>query len=369
MNPLYKLQQAGQSIWLDNITRGLLDDGTLKHYIDDLAVTGLTSNPTIFNKALEESSFYDDAIHQKTREGKAGESLFFELALDDLRRAADLFRPIHKATQGMDGWVSLEVSPLLAADTTATIESAAQLHTSAARPNLFIKIPGTPAGLGAIEESIFKGIPINVTLLFSAEQYVEAACAYMRGIERRLDADLDPRVASVASLFVSRWDVAVKNQVAPDMQNRLGIAVALSTYEAYQEILAAPRWQILAQAGAMPQRLLWASTGTKDPAAPDTLYVQALATADTINTMPASTLQAFADHGQLPPGSSLDGGHHEATLDAFRRAGINETELSEQLQTEGTAAFAKSWHDLLACIAKKSATAKEASSMQESTGK
>ncbi len=359
MNPLYKLQHAGQSIWLDNITRGMLDDGTLKHYIDHLAVTGLTSNPSIFNKAIEGSELYDDAIHQKTREGKSGEALFFELALDDLRRAADLFHPIHDATQTIDGWVSLEVSPLLAADAAATIESALQLHASAARPNLFIKIPGTEAGLVAIEESVFKGVPINVTLLFSSEQYIQAATAYMRGIERRLRADLDPRVASVASLFISRWDVAVQNQVAPEMRNRLGIAIAKSTYEAYRELLATPRWQTLAHAGAMPQRLLWASTGTKDPAAPDTLYIQALAAADTINTMPAATLEAFADHGLVQETVPPDGGDYRTTLAAFSRAGINQTQLSEQLQKEGTASFSKSWNELLACIERKSATLKE----------
>ncbi|MEO9122249.1 MAG: transaldolase [Burkholderiaceae bacterium] len=354
MNATRELQGVGQSLWLDNITRGLLDDGTLEHYIKDLSITGLTSNPTIFQKAIEGTHLYDSAIHKKMRAGESGEALFFELAIEDLQRAADLFRSVHDTTKGVDGWVSLEVSPLLASDAAGTVKAAVQLHARAARSNLFIKIPGTRAGLAAIEESIFRGVPINVTLLFSSEQYVAAASAYMRGIERRLAADLDPRVRSVASLFVSRWDVAVKDKVGPSLQNRLGIAIAQSTYQAYRELLASPRWRILAEAGAAPQRLLWASTGTKDPRAPDTLYVQALAAPDTINTIPDKTLLAFADHGQVKELLANDGGDCEAVLERFKKAGIDQDALAAQLQTEGAQSFDKSWNGLLERIASKS---------------
>jgi transaldolase len=354
MNATRELQGVGQSLWLDNITRGLLDDGILEHYIKDLSITGLTSNPTIFQKAIESTHLYDSAIHQKTLAGESSETVFFGLAIEDLQRAADLFRPVHEATKGVDGWVSLEVSPVLASDTAGTIKAAVQLHALAARPNLFIKIPGTRAGVAAIEESIFRGVPINVTLLFSSEQYVAAASAYMRGIERRLAADLDPHVRSVASLFVSRWDVAVKDKVGPSLQNRLGIAIAQSTYQAYRELLASPRWRTLADAGAAPQRLLWASTGTKDPKAPDTLYVQALAAPDTINTIPDKTLLAFADHGQVKELLANDGGDCEAVLDRFKKEGIDQDALAARLQTEGTRSFDKSWNELLERIASKS---------------
>ena len=354
MNATHKLQQTGQSLWLDNITRGILDDGTLARYIKDLAITGLTSNPTIFHKAIDQSSLYDDAIRQKSDMGLVDEELFFELAIEDLQRAADLFRPVHDATHGIDGWVSLEVSPLLAADAPATIKAAVALHELAARANLYIKIPGTRAGLSAIEESIFRGVPINVTLLFSTDQYVDAASAYMRGIERRLNADLDPKVSSVASLFVSRWDVAANELVGPDLQNRLGIAVAKIAYEAYREILASPRWRILADAGAGPQRLLWASTGAKDPMAPDTLYLQALAAPDTVNTIPENTLLAFADHGRVDGVLGEDSGDAEQVLKKFEQAGVSLGELADRLQTEGTQSFDKSWKALLASISSKS---------------
>lgn len=354
MNPTRELQATGQSLWLDNITRGLLNDGVLANYIKDLSVTGLTSNPTIFQKAIAGTDLYDSAIEQKTRDGKTGEALFFELAIEDLRRAADLFRPVHDATEGVDGWVSLEVSPLLASDTTKTIKAAADLHARADRPNLFIKIPGTHAGLAAIEESIFNGVPVNVTLLFSREHYAAAANAYMKGIERRLAAGLDPRVRSVASLFVSRWDAAVQDEVAPNLQNRLGIAIAQSTYEVYRELLASPRWQALADAGAVPQRLLWASTGTKDPEASDTLYLQALAAPDTINTIPGKTLLAFADHGQVRGVLSDDGDDYQSVLDQFEDAGIDREALAARLQVEGAKSFEDSWNGLLERIASKS---------------
>jgi len=354
MNATQQLHDLGQSLWLDNITRELLTSGTLTRYINELSVTGLTSNPTIFDHAIRNSDFYDDAIRKKARAGKSGEALFFELALEDLTRAADLFRIIHDATGGIDGWVSLEVSPLLADDTAATIKAAAQLHARAQRSNLFIKIPGTRAGIPAIEESIFAGVPVNVTLLFSREHYIAAAEAYMRGIERRIAAGLDPAISSVASIFVSRWDVAIKDKVPDSLHNRLGIAIALRTYQAYRALLASPRWQKLAVSGALPQRLLWGSTGTKDPAASDTLYLEALAAPDTINTIPEKTLLAFADHGKVKGILPIDGGDAEALLAEFARAGINGAALAAELQREGTAAFAKSWRDLMSHIAAKS---------------
>ncbi len=355
MNATRQLHDLGQSLWLDNITRALLTSGTLSRYIRDFAVTGLTSNPTIFDHAVKNGNFYDDAIRKKALAGESGEALFFELALEDLTRAADLLRPIHDATGGVDGWVSLEVSPFLADDTAGTIEAAAQLHARAQRPNLFIKIPGTRAGLPAIEESVFAGVPVNVTLLFSREHYLGAADAFMRGIERRIAAGLDPRVGSVASIFVSRWDVVVRDKVQEPFRNRLGIAIAMRTYKAYRGLLASPRWQKLAASGARPQRLLWASTGTKDPAAPDVLYVEALAAPETINTMPEKTLLAFADHGQVDDAMRVDGGSAEVVLAEFNREGVDDEALAADLQREGTAAFAKSWRDLMVRIASKSA--------------
>jgi transaldolase len=354
MKATQHLHDLGQSLWLDNITRELLTSGTLKRYIRDYAVTGLTSNPTIFDHAINKSSSYDEAIRKKTLAGKSGEALFFELALEDLRQAADLFRPIHDDTDGADGWVSLEVSPLLADDTEATIRAAVQLHKQAQRPNLFIKIPGTRAGIVAIEEVIFAGVPVNVTLLFSREHYIAAAEAYMRGIERRIAAGLDPAVDSVASLFVSRWDVAILDKVSTEYHNRLGIAIAMRTYKAYRNLLATPRWQKLSAAGARPQRLLWASTGSKDPAASDTMYIESLAAPDTINTMPEKTLLAFVEHGKVGNMLPIDGGHAEAVLEEFSSKGVNDEALATNLQREGARAFAKSWQDLMACIASKS---------------
>lgn len=354
-----KLHDLGQRLWLDNITRELLTSGTLARYIADLSVTGLTSNPTIFEHAIGSGIFYDDAIKKLDARGLSGEDLFFELALQDLTRAADLFRPIFDTSGGVDGWVSLEVSPLLANDTSNTIKAAVRLHARAARPNLFIKIPGTPEGIAAIEESIFNGVPINVTLLFSREHYVVAAEAYMRGIERRIAEGLDPGVESVASLFVSRWDVAVKEGISPQFHNRLGIAIAMQTFKAYRDLLASERWQKLALAGARPQRLLWASTGTKDAAAPDTLYVTALAAPDTINTIPEKTLLAFADHGTTGAPLPADAGHAEVVLAEFRREGVDDEALAAQLQREGVEAFAVSWNALLSGIDEKRSQLKE----------
>src|SRR5437870_11189871 len=299
MNPTRKLHDLGQSLWLDNSTRDLLNSGTLKRYVDELSVTGLTSNPTIFDHAIKNSTAYDAAIREKLSRGKSGEALFFDLALEDITRAADLFRPIWDRTGGVDGWVSLEVSPLLAHDTASTLAAAKSLHTRAGRPNVLIKIPGTKEGLPAIEEAIFAGVPINVTLLFSREHYVAAAEAFLRGIERRIDAGLNPNVGSVASLFISRWDAAVTGKVPDLLRNQLGIAIAMRTYKAYRALLASPRWQRVFNVGARPQRLLWASTGTKDPKASDVLYIKALAAPFTVNTMPEGTLQALADHGEL----------------------------------------------------------------------
>ena len=355
MNPnTRKLHDLGQRLWLDNITREMLNSGTLARYIAELSVTGLTSNPTIFEHAIGSGNFYDDAIQKLAAKGLPCEDIFFDLALQDLTQAADLFRPIFDASGGADGWVSLEVSPLLANDSAGTIQAAARLHQRAARPNLFIKIPGTPEGIPAIEQSIFGGVPVNVTLLFSREHYVAAAHAHLRGIERRIKAGLDPKVESVASLFVSRWDVVVKEDVQPQLHNRLGIAVAMRTYKTHCDLLASERWQLLAAAGARPQRLLWASTGMKDPAAPDTFYVEALAAAQTIDTIPEKTLLAFADHGQVGTTLPADGGYAEAVLDEFKREGVDDEALAARLQREGVQVFAKSWSALMARIREKS---------------
>ena len=348
------LHDLGQSLWLDNITRDLLQSGTLKRYINELSVTGLTSNPTIFDHAIKNSSGYDAAIRKKVREGKSGEELFFELALEDLTRAADLFRPIWDRTRGVDGWVSLEVSPLLAHDSASTLAAAKVLHARAARPNLLIKIPGTREGLPAIEEAIFAGIPINVTLLFSHEQYVATAEAFLRGIERRIAAGLEPEVGSVASVFVSRWDAAVKDRVPEALRNQLGIAVAKRTYQAYRALLDSPRWQRVFNAGARPQRLLWASTGTKDPSVSDVLYIRALAAPFTVNTMPEGTLKALADHGALGEILPADGGDCEEVLARFADAGIDVDALASQLQDEGAKSFVGSWDELMDVIASKS---------------
>jgi len=360
MNATQTLHQLGQSLWLDNITRALLDNGTLARYINEFSITGLTSNPTIFEHAIGNAGTYDDAIRGKTREGKSGEALFFELALEDLRRAADLFRPVFDATGGVDGWVSLEVSPLLAHDAARTIAAAADLHARAARPNLFIKIPGTPEGLKAIEASIFAGVPVNVTLLFSQAHYQVAAEAYLRGIERRIGAGLDPKVGSVASLFVSRWDVAASKTLPSSLNNQLGIAVAQQAYRAYRELLASPRWRKAAAVGARAQRLLWASTGTKDPAASDTLYVEQLAAPDTVNTIPEKTLLAFADHGQLRQPPPIERNDGDAVIAACQQAGISVDALAAQLQREGADAFSTSWRALLENIAAKARKLAEA---------
>ena len=348
------LHNLGQSIWLDNITRDLMTTGALEQYIQDLSVTGLTSNPTIFEHAIKNSKSYDTAILKKLKEGKSDEVLFFELALDDLTKAADLFRPIYNRTNGVDGWVSLEVSPLLAHDTGKTLAAALELHAHAARPNLFIKIPGTKEGLPAIEEAIFKGVPINVTLLFSREHYLAAAEAFLRGIERRIDAGLNPNVDSVASLFISRWDAAITARVPETMRNKLGIAIAMRTYKAARGLLGSPRWQRIYNAGARPQRLLWASTGTKDPAASDVLYIKALAAPFTVNTMPEGTLKALAEHGELGTILPADGGDCEEVLTEFAKAGINVDSLAADLQDQGAKSFVKSWTDLMAVIASKS---------------
>jgi transaldolase len=360
MKATQALHDMGQSLWLDNITRGLLASGTLRRYIKEFSVTGLTSNPTIFDHALKNSNDYDDAIRQKLKEGKSGEGLFFELAIEDLRQAADLFRPIHDLTNGVDGWVSLEVSPLLAHDTAGTLAAAKALHAKTARPNLFIKIPGTKEGLPAIEEAIFAGVPVNVTLLFSCPQYVAAAEAYMRGIERRITAGLNPDVGSVASLFVSRWDVAVVGKEPEWLRNQLGIAVAWHTHERYRHLLDSPRSERIFNAGGRAQRLLWASTGTKDPNASDTLYVHALAAPFTVNTMPEATLKALADHGDIDgciPARACKG---DEVLAKFNKAGIHIEALGDQLQVEGAASFVKSWNELLQCIASKSEALKAA---------
>jgi transaldolase len=351
--PTQRLHDLGQCLWLDNIDRKLLQSGGLRRYIDKLSITGLTSNPTIFDKAIGESDAYDAAIRKGAPHARSTEALFFDLALQDLTEAARLFEPAFDASMGMDGWVSLEVSPLLADDTGGSVQAAVELHGRVQSPNLFIKIPGTEAGVPAIEEAIFKGVPVNVTLLFSREQYLAAADAYQRGIQRRLDAGLDPRVHSVASLFVSRWDVAVAKQAPKELLNRLGIAVSQQVYRAYGELHASSRWRSLASAGALKQKLLWASTGTKDPQASDTRYIEGLAAPETINTMPEKTLQAFADHGKLRGVMAPDGGDSDTVLAAFAQAHIDVRALAAQLQREGTEAFAKSWHELMHRVADK----------------
>jgi transaldolase len=385
MKATQKLHEMGQSLWLDNITRGLLTSGTLRRYIQEFSITGLTSNPTIFDHAIKNSHDYDDAIRQKLQEGKSGAALFFELALEDLQQAADLFRPIHDQTNGVDGWVSLEVSPLLAHDTAGTLAAAKELHARAARPNLFIKIPGTKEGIPAIEEAIFAGVPINVTLLFSRAQYVAAAEAYLRGIERRISAGLNPDVGSVASLFVSRWDVAVGAKAPaalraqldaplahnpfPDrplaseagLRDQLGIAVAGQTYETYRFLVDSPRWQRIFNAGARRQRLLWASTGTKDPEASDILYIHALAAPFTVNTMPEATLKALADHGEIDQTLPARARYCDEALAKFAAAGIDLDALAAQLLDDGAKSFDKSWNELLASIASKGETLKKAS--------
>jgi transaldolase len=361
MKATQTLHELGQSLWLDNITRNLLRTGVLRRYIDEWSVTGLTSNPTIFDHAIKNSKDYDEAIKSKLAQGKSGEKLFFELALEDLTEAADLFRPVHDRTCGVDGWVSLEVSPLLAYDTKSTIQAAKDLHARAQRPNLLIKIPGTKEGLPAIEEAIFAGIPVNVTLLFSDDQYLAAAEAFMRGVERRIDAGLKPDVGSVASIFVSRWDVAVSGKVPDALHNQLGIAVAKRTYKAYLGLLSSPRWMRAYNAGARPQRLLWASTGTKDPKASDLLYVKALAAPFTVNTMPEGTLKALADHGVVGATMPADGGDGQEALARFDAVKIDVQALAARLQDEGAKAFVNSWNDLMGVIGSKSDLLKRAS--------
>ena len=360
MKATQKLHDLGQSLWLDNITRDLLDGGTLESYIRDLSVTGLTSNPTIFDHAIKKSRAYDAAIREKIARGLSGEALFFELALDDLSRAGDLFRPIHEKTDGVDGWVSLEVSPLLAHDTASTLSAAKELFARAKRPNLFIKIPGTREGLPAIEEAIFAGVPVNVTLLFSREHYLAAAEAFLRGIERRIEAGKNPDVGSVASLFVSRWDAAVAGKVPAALANQLGIAIAKRTYKAYRTLLSSPRWQRVYNSGARPQRLLWASTGTKDPNASDVLYIKALAAPFTVNTMPEGTLKALGDHGDVGAILPADGGDCEEVLARFAKAGVDVDSLAARLQDEGAKAFVDSWNELLSVIAAKCSDLKKA---------
>jgi transaldolase len=360
MNATQALHDLGQSLWLDNITRALVTSGTLKKYVDELSITGLTSNPTIFDLAIKGSTDYDADITKKLREGKSGEGLFFELAIDDLTRAADIFRPVHDRSCGVDGFVSLEVSPLLAYDTKTTLAMAKDLSKRANRPNLFIKIPGTKEGLPAIEEATFAGIPINVTLLFSREQYLASADAYLKGIERRIAAGLPPNVVSVASVFISRWDGAVADKVPAELKNRLGIAISQRCYKAYCDLIETPRYLRALNAGARAQRLLLASTGTKDPKASDVLYIEALAAPYTVNTMPEGTLNAFADHGKVGAPMPADGGDCEQVLAQFAKAGVDIDALAAKLQSDGAASFVKSWNQLMEVLESKSAALKKA---------
>jgi len=358
MKVTQQLNQLGQSLWLDNITRDLLDNGTLKRYIADLSVTGLTSNPTIFDHAITHSGSYDTEIRRLVGAGYSGEGLFFELAVEDLSRAADMFAAIHDRTATVDGWVSLEVSPLLAYDSNATATEAKRLHKRAGRRNLFIKIPGTKEGAPAIEEAVFAGVPINVTLLFTRDHYQAAAEAYMRGLERRIAAHLSPDVRSVASLFISRWDKATMDKVPAADRDRLGVAVGQQVYKAYRDIIDSDRWQRLANCGARPQRLLFASTGTKDPKASDVLYIGALAAPNTVNTMPEETLLAFGEHGKVSGVIPREGADCEQVLAEFGRVGIDVAKLGADLQSDGAKSFVDSWRDLLDAIAAKSKSLK-----------
>jgi transaldolase len=359
MKATQQLHDLGQSLWLDNITRDIVNDGTLKRYIDELSVTGLTSNPTIFDHAITHGKAYDAEIDRLQGSGRSGEDLFFELAIQDLTRAADLFAQIHQRTAGVDGFVSLEVSPLLAYDTAKTVTEAQKLHKKASRSNLFIKIPGTKQGDAAIEEAIYSGVPINVTLLFNRDQYLACAEAYMRGLERRVAQNLSPDVRSVASLFVSRWDKATMDQVPAGLRDKLGIAISQQMYKAYRDVLESDRWQRLANQGARPQRLLFASTGTKDPQASDVLYIHALGAPNTVNTMPDATLLAFAEHGQVGKALSRDGGDCEEVLAEFGKAKVNLSKLAADLQSEGAKSFVDSWADLLKAIQVKSKALKK----------
>jgi transaldolase len=358
MNRTAKLGQVGQSVWLDNITRGLLDSGKLEQYIREFSVTGLTSNPSIYDKAIGGSSDYDEQIRRLSAGGAKTEEIFFDLALDDLRRAADLFRPTYDRTAGVDGFVSLEVSPLLADDAATTAADAARLHALAARPNFFIKIPGTTAGLKAIEQTIFAGVPVNVTLLFSTEQYLGAAEAYTRAIERRVEAGLNPYVPSVASVFVSRWDGPLAGELPADLHLKLGIATGQLTYNAYTDLIHGDRWARLMNEGARPQRLLWASTGTKDKTASDVLYIEALAAPLTVNTMPEETLLAFADHGSVAHTMQARADLPDPALMAgFKAAGVDLTDLARRLQEAGVESFATAWRSLLTRIEQTAAAA------------
>ena len=343
------LHDIGQSLWLDNITRGMLDGGQIQHYIDTHSVTGLTSNPSIFDNAIGTGD-YDESIRNPLHRNRTSEEVFFDVAIADLQRAADLFLPVYERTAGVDGWVSLEVSPLLVRETAQTVDAAQTLHARAGRANLYIKIPGTPEGLDAIEECIAAGVPVNVTLLFDVDQYLAAVDAYMRGIERRITAGRNPLVSSVASLFISRWDGAVATSVPENLKNRLGLTIGSEVYRAYRDVMESDRFLRLANSGARMQRLLWASTKTKDPAASDTLYVHGLASPFTINTMPDATLEAFFDHGSVDQVVARDGGDCDRTLAEFAAAGIDKRALALKLQDEGATSFSTSWAELLSKI-------------------
>lgn len=349
----FNLHRQGVSLWLDNITRKMLDNGVLQQYITEFSVTGLTSNPSIFEAAIAKTGDYDEAIRKGSNDGLSDEEVFFNLAIEDIQRAADLFLPAYKATNGLDGYVSIEVSPLLAFDAENTIKAAKAIHDKVNRPNVFIKIPGTRQGLRAIERSIAEGIPINVTLLFSAEQYEAAANAYLKGVESRIEKGLNPDIRSVASVFISRWDKAVADKTPDGLKNKLGLAVSHKIYYSYLIFLGSQRIHKAMNSGVMPQRLLWASTGTKDPNASDILYVKNLVVPYTVNTIPENTLHAFADHGdssQLMPGNIIEA---EEIISQFKDLSVDYFQLAEQLQSEGAEAFRKSWYNLLESIALK----------------
>jgi transaldolase len=354
LNPAQRLHALGQSLWLDSISRLMLRSGALARYVSELAVTGLTSNPTILGHAMAAGSDYDHSLARLVDAGVTdAQDLVYSLALEDLAEAAALFRPAWERTAGVDGYVSLEVPPDVAYDAQATIALARRLHDQAGFPNLLVKIPGTPPGLTAMEETITAGIGVNVTLLFSDTHYLRTADAYLRALERRRAAGLDLNVPSVASVFISRWDAAADPLLPPALHGRLGLAMAQKTYSSHLQLLSDKRWQTLAEAGARPQRVLWASTSTKDPDLPDSYYLGRLAAPDTIDTVPEKTLLAFADHGDPDQRLAPDYAAAERTISAIADAGVDVDILAERLQRQGAGAFGADWAALLDAMREK----------------
>jgi transaldolase len=357
VNPARQLHEAGQSLWLDSINRAMLGSGDLARYVDQLAVTGLTSNPTILGHAMAASHDYEGSLRALLAQGVSGpQDLVYAAAFEDLGQAANLFRPAWQASGGEDGYVSVEVPPDLAYDAPATVALARHLHAMAGFPNLLVKVPGTPQGLTVLEELVDAGIGVNVTLLFSDTHYLRTAEAYMRALERRLARGEDLAVPSVASVFVSRWDKAADSLLPKPLHGRLGVAMAQKVYSSYQSLLASDRWRDLEAGGARPQRVLWASTSAKDPALPDTYYVEKLASPGTINTMPEKTLIAFADHGTVGEMLRDDYASGEETVAEVAAKGVDVDALGESLQRQGARAFSADWSALLDAIAAKASS-------------